>query len=165
MVDVRIEEKPAFAVLGRKVWISGQDNEQFGRFWSEAHQSGLVERLRALSGGRPGPVTGSTTFGVSCVEKNPDDRAFYFYIATEAGDRADETLERYTVPACRWAIFANRGELPLSLVDAERYAFLEWLPASGYRHANAPELEVYPAHDGALVEYWLPIIKNTTKEG
>lgn len=31
-VNVRIEEKEAFKVIGRKIWISGQDNELFGKF-------------------------------------------------------------------------------------------------------------------------------------
>ena len=165
MVEVRIEEKPAFDALGRKVFITGQDNEQFGRFWEESRQNGLLEQLRALNDNRPGPVTGSTTFGISCVEKNPDNRAFDFYIATEAGERMDEMLERHPVPACKWAIFANHGELAQALIEAEMYAFLQWLPASGYKHALAPELEVYPAHDNTLVEYWLPITKKTTEEG
>ena len=157
MINVRIEEKPAFSILGQKVWISGQNSSQFERFWSESKRNGLVERLRAYNGNRPGPVTGATTFGVSRVEKDPNNRAFFFYIAAEARDEADALLERYTVPACRWAIFVNRGALPESLIDAEMYCFLQWLPASPYRHANAPELEVYPARDDSLVEYWLPI--------
>lgn len=165
MVEVRIEDKPAFATLGRKVWISGQDNEQFGQFWAEAHRDGLIERLRALRENRPGPVTRSATFGISCVEKNPNDRAFDFFIAAEADASADAALEPYTVPAARWAIFSNHGELAAALVEAEMFAFLEWLPASPYRHAHAPELEVYPSHDGTLVEFWLPITDKATKEG
>lgn len=47
--------------------------------------------------------------------------------------------------------------LPMSLVHAERYAFGTWLPNSAYKHALAPELEVYPAADRSLVELWLPI--------
>ena len=83
MISVRIEEKPAFRVIGRKVWITGQDNAQFDRFWSESHANGLIDRLRALSGGQPGKVTGATTVGVSRVEKEPANRAFYFFIAAE----------------------------------------------------------------------------------
>jgi AraC family transcriptional regulator len=40
-------------------------------------------------------------------------------------------------------------------------AFMHWLPTSGFRHASAPELEVYPPDDaagGVLVEFWLPIV-------
>ena len=46
----------------------------------------------------------------------------------------------------------------MSLIDAEMYAFMEWLPASQYKHDNAPELEVYPSHDNKLVEFWIPVV-------
>lgn len=90
------------------------------------------------------------------------NRAFYFYIATEEVPKSDvemKDVEEYTVPACTWAIFSNKGELPMSLVNAEMYAFMEWLPNSEYEHALAPELEVYPVEDNNLVEFWLPISK------
>lgn len=122
-------------------------------------EGGLLDTLHRLTGGSPGRITASHALGVSCVEKNPDDRAFDFYIASEVAEDCDVgSLERYVVPACRWAIFGNRGQLPMALVDAEMHAFMQWLPASPYRHANAPELEVYPAHDGSLVEFWLPVV-------
>lgn len=158
MTDVRIIDAPAFTAAGRKTWISGQDNAQFGAFWASAHQSGLVERLKALSKPAAQSVTGSSIFGISCVEKDPNNRAFDFFIAAET-DEAQEGLEQYTVPACTWAVFTGEGELPMSLVNAEMYAFMQWLPSSGYRHAFAPELEVYPARDGSIVEFWLPIEK------
>ena len=158
MIEARIEEKPAFHIAGQKTWISGQDNEQFGVFWRESHENGLIDTLRELRDHTPGPVTKSLVFGVSCVEKDPSDRAFDFFIAAEImGKDIAEDLAHYTVPACKWAIFTNKGDLPMSLIDAEMYAFMEWLPSSAFKHANAPELEVYPAQDDALVEFWLPI--------
>jgi len=159
MVNVRIEEKPSFQVAGRKIWISGQDNEQFGVFWQESHNNGLIETLRKLRNNICGEITKADVFGVSCVEKDPNNRAFNFFIATEITDKENiNSLEYYTIPSCKWAIFSNQGELPMSLIDAEMYAFMEWLPASQYNHANAPELEVYPAHDNKLVEFWLPVV-------
>lgn len=159
MVDVRIEEKPAFRVVGESTWISGQDNEQFGRFWDKAHSEGLIDRLRALNGGEAGSVTGATTFGVSCVDKDPNDRAFTFFIAAECDGEAPQGLESREIPACTWAIFRSRGELPMALIEAEMHAFMEWLPKSGYRHDNAPELEVYPTGDEKEVEFWLPVTR------
>lgn len=148
---MRIEEKPAFEVCGRKVWISGQNNEEFGEFWNESHENGLVERLKGFGTGK---ITNSGVFGVSRVEKYPDNRQFFFYIAAE--HTGEDDLEDFTVPACKWAIFEGAGELPMSLVNAEMEAFMKWLPSSGYVHAHAPELEVYPV-SGAEVEFWLPV--------
>ena len=78
------------------------------------------------------------------------------------GGRGD--LESYQVPAATWAVFRNPGPMPGALIAAEMYAFTEWLPASGYRHAPAPELEVYLPEavvraSGVLCEFWLPIEK------
>ena len=153
MVRVRIEEKPAFEVTGRKTWIGEQDNEKFGEFWAESKANGLTARLAALA---EGGVMGKTLFGVSRVEADPANRTFYFYIAAETKACPDD-LEHFTVPAARWAIFSNCGELPMSLIEAEMYCHMGWMPASPYRHAAAPELEVYPADDPERVEYWLPI--------
>jgi AraC family transcriptional regulator len=163
MITVRIEDKPEFRAIGKKIWISGQDNEAFGKFWSESHENGYIDMLCAYRNNVPGAVTGSISFGISCVENDPANRAFYFYIATEKAPEnaapGAEALEEYAVPACKWAVFANRGELPMSLIDAEMYAFMQWLPSSGYAHAPAPELEVYPAGDGSAVEFWLPVVE------
>ena len=46
--------------------------------------------------------------------------------------------------------------------QSEIYAFTQWLPASGYAHANAPEMEVYlPGVSGAeyVCEFWLPVMR------
>lgn len=155
MVEVRIEQKPAFVASGRKTWISGQDNERFGTFWEAAHRDGLVDRLKLLSADPVTNVTGSRVFGISCVGADPANRAFDFFIASECGPADD--LETVRIPACTWAIFSNRGTLPMSLIEAEMTAFAKWLPASDYRHAHAPELEVFPDRDDSLVEFWLPV--------
>ena len=158
MISVRLVDAPSFAVVGRKTWIAGQDNAAFGAFWQACRQDGLIDRLRALRGGEPGPITDSLVLGVSCVERDPSDRAFDFYVAAESGEHdCNDALERYVVPAATWAVFENRGPLPEALIAAEMYAFMEWLPASGYRHALAPELEVYPARGDDLAEFWLPV--------
>ena len=48
----------------------------------------------------------------------------------------------------------------MTIVTAEKFAFMEWLPNSGYEHALAPEMEVYPASNGETYqEFWLPIKK------
>jgi AraC family transcriptional regulator len=41
---------------------------------------------------------------------------------------------------------------------------MEWLPNSGYEHALAPEMEVYPSQGEEYCEFWLPIRSNYTAE-
>lgn len=152
MIEFRLETHDAFTVGGKRTWISGQDNSLFGRFWDACHADGTVDILKSLA--KP-EITNAPILGVSCVEKDPSNRAFDFFIAAEGAQA--QGYESYTVPGGTWAIFRNRGELPMALVNAEMYAFTQWLPESGYVHAFAPELEVYPS-DGS-VEFWLPVME------
>lgn len=161
MIDVRLVECAAFAVLGRKTWISGQDTQQFGRFWEKCRADGLLQHLEQLGGLQPGPHTRGVTLGVSCVAADPANRAFDYLIGIEETPQTPpNALERCAVPAGLWAVFACRGKMPEALVTSEIYAFSQWLPASGYQHAAAPEMEVYPPQTPGsepYCEFWLPI--------
>ena len=159
MIPVRIVDRPAFRIAGKSTYISGPDNEQFGRFWQECKAGGLMEVFAGLTGFHPGAQTGGGTLGVSRVERDPARRDFDYMIAVET-DAPAEGLETYSVPAARWAVFECRGPAPMAIVAAEMYAFGEWLPASGYAHDMAPEMEVYPpgpADAEPSAEFWLPI--------
>ena len=180
---VRLIDRPAFTIAGRQTWITGPDNEQFGRFWQQCRAEGLFDVFHQIqhgsgaanssgavngSGAVSGAQTGAAVLGVSRVEKDPANRAFYYMIAIEAPAGAlapagaDTTPESdlvfYPVPAARWAVFECRGKAPEAIVASEMYAFMEWLPNSGFRHAPAPEMEVYPASGEAdYCEFWLPV--------
>jgi AraC family transcriptional regulator len=159
-VPCRLVDRPAFSVAGRSTWISGPDNEQFGRFWEQCHTDGTFDLFRALTDMAPGSQTQGHVLGVSRVEADPGRREFSFLIAVEVPKTADTgDLERTTVPASHWAVFEAHGPVPDALVEAEMYAFAEWLPASGYDHAQAPEMEVYPPSPDAqpYCEFWLPV--------
>lgn len=162
---VRIEKKPPFRVAGRRIRISGQDSGTSGAFWAESRRNGLVGQLKALADKTERKVTGSDVLGVSCAERDPEDRSFWFFIAAELGEGdCPPGLEPYTVPEGSWAVFRNSGELPGALADAKRYALLEWLPSSPYCRAPAPELEAYPADSSADVEFWLPVMPKRPEE-
>ncbi len=159
MINFRIFERPAFEVIGKKTWIPGQgDNEAFGRFWELCRADGTLTALEQANSFQPGSQTMGRTLGLSRVEQDPSNRAFYYMIAIEKPDNFEaEGLESYQVPASSWAAFECRGKIPDSIVEAEIFAFTQWLPSSGYRHAHAPEMEVYL--DG-YSEFWLPIEEN-----
>lgn len=156
MVKVRLERKPAFQVIGVKTWISKV--EDFHDFWGLCHQNGTVAKLKSLSNG-PGEITKSDIFGVSRVENDPDNRDFYFFVASEGSDCDDETYETFTIDESLWAIFQSVGAVTDALFEAEMYAFQDWLPLSKYKHAFAPEIEVYPASNSDCVEFWLPVVE------
>lgn len=165
MINYRIVERAPFDVIGKKVWIAGvEDGATFGRFWDQCRAEGLLARFEHLTGCQPGPQTHGVTLGISRVDQNPAKREFFYMIAIEKpeGCSSWDDMETYRVPATQWAVFECHGSLPEALVQAEMFAFREWLPASGYVHANAPEMEVYPPgsdgqNDDNYCEFWLPV--------
>ena len=162
-MQYRLVERAAFNVVGRQTWISGQDNSLFARFWQSCQTDGLFQQFERINALRPGAQTNGVTLGVSRVDADPSRRSFYYMIGVEVPDAASGAdLEVCRVPASLWAGFECRGHLPEALAASEIYAFSEWLPVSGYTHAHAPELEVYPPAANAgkaetYCEFWLPI--------
>lgn len=167
MIKHRIIERPAFEVVGKKTWISGQDNDLFGNFWVQSRERGLFKTFQGINDFKPGIQTAGSTLGISRVEKDPTNREFFYMIAIEKPEDCKVSdLEVYQVPASQWAVFECWGKVPESIVKSEIYAFTEWLPSSEYAHAKAPEMEVYfPGTDGtsdeSYCEFWLPIIPKT----
>jgi AraC family transcriptional regulator len=160
MINFHILERPAFEITGKKTWISGQDNSIFGKFWEDCRAEGLFKTFETLTGFQPGAQTRGMTLGVSCVEADPTQRSFYYFIAVEKPAQGDTAgLECHQVPAATWAVFECHGKVPEALVESEIFAFAEWLPSSGYVHANAPEMEVYPSEEDDYLEFWLPITR------
>jgi AraC family transcriptional regulator len=169
MIDFRIVERGPFEVVGRKTWISGQDNNLFSLFWEKCRSEDLFEIFERISGFQPGLHTKGTALGISRVEKDPSNRAFYYMIAIEKTNGLAETsLESYPVPSATWAVFECRGKVPGSIAEAEIYAFTQWLPASGFVHAPAPEMEVYlegENSDNYVCEFWLPVKRKDDEAG
>lgn len=156
MVTVQYRTLPAFEVAGVKRHVTTV--EDFAAFWQDCHADQTIAHIRAMQNA-PGPVTGAWTIGVSRVEKDPHLRSFFFYIAGEIALAAPipQGFERFTIPTCTWAVCTGAGEMMRALYEAEMHAFTEILKEGGkWRHAPAPELEVYPA-DGETVQFWLPV--------
>ncbi len=163
MTNVRIIERPAFGILGKKVWITGPDNEQFGNFWQKCRSEGLFDlfdQIKQQAGRVTGLQTDAAVLGVSRVESDPANRSFFYMVAIEAPrELATGDLEYFRVPASKWAVFECKGKVPESIASAEIFAFTEWLPASRFTHALAPEMEVYLANpDAETCEFWLPVM-------
>jgi len=157
LVSVRIESKEAFNVIGIKTWIPETDNNAFGEFWERCHKEGDAERIKKFNKNKENSCTKSVILGLSCTEKDPYNRSFYFYIAAETDEISDQgKYEVYKVAPYEWAIFSSNGNDINALMECEMYAWKEWLPDNDlYEHDNGPEMEVY--FDDNKIEYWLPI--------
>lgn len=157
----RIIEKEAFRVVGKGIVVSLKDGENFRRvsqFWDDSERDGTVERICS----HMGPMG---MLGI-CMEADQIREEFAYMIAVEkpeTGQAAD--LEEKEIPASTWAVFESVGPMPGAIQDVWKRIFSEWFPATGYEHAEAPELEVYPPGPKSMTdqdygsEVWVPIIK------
>ncbi|MDO4542183.1 MAG: AraC family transcriptional regulator [Bacillota bacterium] len=153
-MDYRIEEHPAFSIVGISAPMSRTIEENFAvvpKLWERAAKEGIIPRLVKLMTGEPKGM-----LGVSCCNSQEEWR--YFIAAAGEGDGSQD-LQTYQVPACTWAIFPGQGPMPQSIQELEKRIVTEWLPSSGYEYANAPDIEVYISPDPARAKYevWLPI--------
>lgn len=160
-MEYKIVEKTSFEVIGKQRKISMENDENFKqvpKFWNDSMADGSYEWLKSHAG-KLGVMGVCKDFG-----EHKDDNAFNYMIAIE---RPDTVLPAgyitSTIPAATWAVFEAVGPLPGALQDVVRRIFSEWLPATGYQHACAPELEIYPEGDMSSADYrcelWIPIKK------
>jgi AraC family transcriptional regulator len=158
-MDYRIVERKEYEVVGKLIKVSCKDGENFKRipeFWYECNSDGTTEKLCSLG-------KGNAILGI-CMDMEFDKEMMSYMIAVEYdGGTADSGLTVRKIPAASWAVFTSIGSLPEAIQQVTQRIFQEWLPATGYEHADAPELEVYPAGDTQAEDYrcevWIPVVK------
>ncbi len=158
-MNFRIIKKEAFRVVGYATHEAMTMEDCFEKtplFWKKVIDGGGIEKLSALlSKGEPEGI-----LGISGCEGG-EYSGYYISVATDA--EVPEGMEEYIVPETTYAVFEAVGALPDSIQDVQQRIISEWLPASGYEYAPAPDIEVYPAGDQSSPDYrcevWLPIVK------
>jgi AraC family transcriptional regulator len=121
--------------------------------WQRFHQS--VAHL-------PSRV-GQVAYGVCC---NGDDAGNFDYIAgVEVFDFSDLPCEfsRVRIPEQEYAVFTHRDHVS-TVRRTVNAIWNHWLPASGFKMADAPSFERYdekfdPATGDGGFEIWVPIVK------
>jgi AraC family transcriptional regulator len=153
-----IELAPPRFEQGRTLLIAGlgerytfETNQGIPRQW---------ERFAPYLGHIPGQV-GHTAYGVCC---NGDGAGNFEYLAgveVASFDDLPSEFNRVRIAAHRYAVFTHREHV--SRMRATFYTIWnQWLPTSGYTHADAPDFELYderfdPRTGNGAVEIWLPI--------
>ena len=158
-MNYKIIDKEAFKVVGKAIPVStvnGENYRTITQFWEESNKNGLCNRLYNFAGELG-------MLGI-CTDFNHDQEEFTYLIAVEKPQGSSlENFEVREIPAQTWAIFESIGPMPTAIQDVWKRIFSEWFPATGYEHANGPELEVYlpgnPADENYRCEVWIPIIK------
>jgi AraC family transcriptional regulator len=160
-MDYRIMEKPAFPValkVRQFTNVNGQNLKDIPEWWEEFMASSDYQEMNAISGKKPGEITGGVMLGVCYGEAETGE--FYYGIAVELPDGASPgKFEKMEIPATTWAVFdctlAN-------LQDVTKRVFGEWYVSTGYEHPGTPDLEVYlPEGEGQDMqcEIWAPVVK------
>lgn len=157
-MNYRIETKEAFRIVGvkRRYAMDMEENHNLiPLFWRETQQTDLIEKLCGLMNSKPKGILGV------CAGMNGSEFDYYISVAS---DRAlPDGFTEFEIPACTWAIFECVGPMPNAIQELQNRVMSEWLPASGYDYADAPDLEVYPEGDQNSPDYkcevWLPVIK------
>lgn len=158
-MNYRIIEKESFHVIGRERHFTTSGEENFNRvpaFWNDCIADGSYSWVCSHAGNLG-------VLGI-CKDFDADYKDFSYMIAIE--EPTDSIPEGYVsavIPAATWAVFEAVGPLPASIQEAETRIYSEWLPATGYQVAEAPELEVYPVGDVSAPDYkcevWIPVKK------
>lgn len=161
-MEYRIEDREAFRIVGWSEPLSADMEESFARvpaFWQEVAQSGRLTQLVTLLGDAPQGILGLST----CSPDAADNR---YFIAVSCREGGMEGMDEFVVPASKWAIFSGSGTMPDSVQKLQKRIVAEWLPASGYEWAQAPDIELYLNADptDARFEVWLPIIAASQKK-
>lgn len=158
-MDYKIIEKDHFTVLGKSIQVTTKDGENFRRipkFWEDSYGDGTIKKLSSI-----GPY--KDLLGI-CMEMEHDKERFTYMIAVEESPGTKEHgFSKKDIPAATWAVFTSVGPMPHAIQNLWERIFHEWFPATGYEHAEGPELEVYPPGDPAADDYqcevWVPIVK------
>ena len=160
-MDYRIVDKPSFPVaitVRQFTNVDEQNYKDIPEWWREFMASPDCEALNALSGNKPGAVTGGVMLGV-CYEVT-DTGEFNYGIAVEIPEGASVgKFKKMEIPATTWAVFdctlAN-------LQDVTKHVFREWYISTGYEHPGGPDLEVYlpeGSGDDMKCQIWAPVMK------
>lgn len=153
-MDYHIEKKEAFRIIGVSAPLDHEIENNFmvvPQMWQDAAANGTIQKLAGMMDTPP--------MGLLGVSACNDEEQWKYFIAVSSTKAGDE-FEEYIVPASTWAVFPGTGT-NRSIQELEQRIITEWLPASGYEYANAPDVEVYLNADpqNAQYEVWIPVVK------
>jgi AraC family transcriptional regulator len=106
--------------------------------------------------------SGDADYGIVYCLNGQTGECFYLAGAALKKDAtAPQGMETRQIPRGRYAIFIHKGKLD-SLAHTMNYIHGSWMPKSGHRFREGPEIEVYderfiPNSDKSELEIWIPI--------
>lgn len=153
-MNYRIETKDAFRIVGVSAPLYREIEKNFTivpQMWQDAATNGTIQKLAGMMD--------TDLKGLLGVSACGNEEEWKYFIAV-ASTQESGKFEEYTVPASTWAVFPGEGTNQ-SIQELEQRIVTQWLPASGYEYADAPDIEVYinPDPQNARYEVWIPVVK------
>jgi AraC family transcriptional regulator len=157
-MDYRIIEKEAFMVIGMMFKVSTKDgnhNKKIAQIWEDCNGNRINEKFFAKDNEQK-------MLGI-CLDFDEKNEELSYMVAIKDVDLSSNIeFETRKIPAATWAVFTCVGPLPQSIVNIWAKIFQEWFPSTNYKHANAPDIEVYPPGYPLSPDYkcevWVPLI-------
>lgn len=154
MMEPKIIEREGFLAAG-PVYEGNNANQEIAVLWAEQFMPN-VDRIKHVTGD-------ILSYGICYMDAGLPDGQFRYVAAVEIDKPEDAPPEFYQayVPGGKYAVFKHKGSLE-SLHNTYETIYQTWLPQSGYKRADRPDLEVYTHefHDfepDSLLELWVPI--------
>lgn len=158
-MNYTLVEKPAMTLVGMSIEVSTEHGENMVKipaFWQELNTTGALDAVMSLPG--------VTACAGACIMEDMNAKVFtYAACGVFEGPVPPSAFSTWAVGPQTWAVFEVIGQMPQSIQETWHRIFAEWFPATGFTHANAPELEIYPPGDAAAPDYrceiWIPVIR------
>ncbi len=154
----RIVKKLPLRIVGIRIPLTSDMEENLRivpEFWKASLQGKQFLEICSLSNGEPRGILGISVY------KNPKE--IYYYIGVAANSPAPAGMYGFEIPAATWVIFDNNGRFKEDVQSVFKRFYMEWLPFSGYKYAELPDIEVYPICSGQPVnghsEVWIAVGK------
>jgi AraC family transcriptional regulator len=139
LMETRIVSLPAMRVIGME-YVGKNENGEIGHMWDE-----FIPRFHEVQGKmRPGVALG--------VCGDCQENGSFRYVAgfqVDADTPAPEGMAVFGVRPATYVVVTQHGPLndqKRGLGAAMHYVYRDWLPQSGYKRADAPDLEWYGEH-------------------
>ncbi|KOM98648.1 AraC family transcriptional regulator [Clostridium botulinum] len=154
----RIETKDPIRIVGVRVALEEDQERNFKivpKFWDKVIKSNLLKNIGKLVNQNPTGVLGVTVYKSS--------EEIYYYIGASTDRAVPDKFYEYEIPEATWVIFECDGRFQESIQTIYKRFLTEWLPFSGYKYAELPDIEVYPITNqklkGGHSEVWIAIEK------
>lgn len=159
----RIEEKPAFHIVGikkRVPIIFNGVNPEIASMWQSLNAE-LINILKALSNVEPlGLISASTNFSEDRMEEKGE---LDHYIGVATNKECPDNLAQLEVAVSTWAVFEAVGPFPDTLQNVWGRIYAEWFPSSNYEQSPGPEILWNEQKDTTSPtfksEIWIPVVK------